>query len=122
MINQIRRFSYNPMSSAPSSASTSSNFEDLIDVALVKYTKCTGTDLRNHPLADMIDKCNSPDSILAIFQEQSKAFDEFRNGDPKLIKWLAPLVYTVHAISISAGISAGANLVGPSPFHILLPT
>src|SRR5260221_5274415 len=27
-----------------------------------------------------------------IFEEQAKAFDEFRNGNPKLIKWLRPIV------------------------------
>jgi len=61
----------------------------------------------------MIDRCKSPDGILAIFQEQSMAFDQFRNGDPKLIKWLAPLVDRLHAISTSAVISAGASLVSP---------
>ena len=61
----------------------------------------------------MIDWCESPDAILAIFQEQSMAFDQFRNGDPKLIKWLAPLVNGLHAISTSALISAGSSLVSP---------
>ena len=61
----------------------------------------------------MIDWCESPDEILGIFQEQSQAFDEFRNGDPKLIKWLAPLVNGLHAISTSALISAGSSLVSP---------
>jgi len=41
------------------------------------------------------------------------AFDQFRNGDPKLIKWLAPLVNGLHSISASAVISAGASLVSP---------
>ena len=99
------------MSSTPNTTTSSSNFTALFDVALAKYTKFTGTDLCNHPLADMIDSCESPDAILAMFQEQSRAFDEFRNGDPKLIKWLAPLVHGLHAISTNAVTSAGASLV-----------
>lgn len=92
------------------------DFKNLFDVALVQYTKSTGKDLRNHPLAYMIDVCVSPDSILAVFQEQSRAFNEFRDGNPKLIDWLAPVVYNLYAISTSASISAGASLVNlPAP-------
>ena len=101
------------MSSTHNATTCSSNFTALFDVALAKYTKFTGSDLRSHPLASMIDKCESPDAVLAIIQEQSRAFDGFRNGDPKLIKWLAPLVNGLHAISTNAVISAGASLVSP---------
>ena len=99
------------MSSTPNTTTRSSNFTVLFDVALAKYTKFTGRDLRDHPITDMIDRCDSPDAILALFQDQSRAFDEFRNGDPKLVKWLAPLVSGLHAISTNAVISAGASFV-----------
>jgi hypothetical protein len=103
---------------------TSSNFQALFEVALAKYTKRTGRDLRNHPLANVIDRCNSPDEILVIFKEQSRAFDEFRNGDPKLTNWLEPAVNGLYAISTNAALSAGASLVSPTQSHmyILLPT
>jgi hypothetical protein len=81
------------------SFSTSSNFETLFNAALEKYTRQTGEDLRNHPLAYRIDRCDSPDSILHIFQEQAQAFDEFRKGDTKLFKWLSPVVNVLHAVS-----------------------
>lgn len=103
------------MSSAPHIPST---FEALFDAALAKYAKQTGTDLRNHPLANMIDRCDSPDSILVIFEEQAKAFDEFRNGNSKLIKWLSPVVNVLHAISTSAALSAGLGLVSTPEFRI----
>ena len=101
------------MSATPNTITCSSNFTALFDVALVKYTKFTGRDLRNHPLAYIINTCQSPHAILAIFQEQSRAFDEFRNGDPKLIKWLAPLVNGLHAISTNAVTNAGVSMVSP---------
>ena len=59
----------------------------------------------------MVDRCESPDSILAIFKEKSQAFDEFRHGDLKLIKLLASIVNRLHAISTSAAISTGASLI-----------
>jgi hypothetical protein len=110
------------MSSILNTTSTSSNFQVLFEVALAKYTNRTGQDLRNHPLANVIERCDSPDAILAIFQEQSRAFDEFRNGDPKLVKWLGPAVNALYAISTNAALSAGASLVSPTQSRILLPT
>jgi hypothetical protein len=59
---------------------------------LTEYTKWTGKDPRNHPFASKIDIWDSPESILDIFQEQAQAFDEFRNGDAKLVEWLKPVV------------------------------
>src|SRR5579863_7392993 len=107
-------------SSATNTSSTPDNSQTLFDVALKKYTKCTGKDLRNHPLAYLIDRCDSPDVILTIFQEQSRAFDKFRNGDPNLVKWLKPVVNGLHAISTNVALSAGASLVSPTKFPILL--
>ena len=108
------------MSSSSKTSSPVSYFETLFDTALAKYSKRTGQDLRNHPLAAAIDRCNSPDSILAIFREQSQAFDEFRNGDPKLIEWLGPVVNGLHAISTNTVLSDGASLVSPNQFRISL--
>ena len=108
------------MSSTPNTTTRSSNFAALFDVALSKYIKLTGRDLRDHPFAYMIDWCESPDAVLAIFQEQSMAFDEFRNSDPKLVKWLAPLVSGLHAISTNVVISSGASLVSPLMLYPML--
>ena len=108
------------MSSASNTSSSLSNFQDLFDIALAEYAKRTGQDLRSHPLAAEIDRCESPDSILAIFQAQSQAFDHFRNGDPKLIKSLTPVVNGLHAISTNTLLSAGASLVSLIQFRILL--
>ena len=89
-----------------------SNFGALFEAALANYTKRTGQDLRKHPMATAIERCESLDSILAIFEEQSRAFDKFRNGDPKLIKWLASVINGLFAISTLAAVpSNGASLV-----------
>jgi hypothetical protein len=94
----------------------SSNFEILFNAALAKYSKQTGKDLRNHPLANMIDSCDGPDSIISIFQEQSQAFREFRSGDTKLFKWLRLIVDVLHALSTNAVLGDGASLVSSATF------
>ena len=98
---------------SPNTSSPLSNFQTLFATALAKYAKRTGQDLPNHPLAAEINRCKSPDSILAIFQAQCQAFDQFRNGDPKLIKSLRPVVNVLHAISTNT-LSASASLVSPT--------
>jgi hypothetical protein len=104
------------MSSILNTTSTSSNFETLFEIALSRFTKRTGQDLRNHPLASAIDGCNSPDQILAIFKDQSRAFNEFRKGDPYMLKWLKPIVIGLHDISTNTALMAGVSLVNiPSP-------
>jgi hypothetical protein len=100
--------------------SSFSNFETLFNVALVEYAKQTGKELRSHPLADRIESCDGPDSILNIFQEQARAFDEFRNGDTKLFKWLRPVVDVLYAISTNAVLSGASSLVGLATFRIVL--
>jgi hypothetical protein len=120
--HDIYHLSYVYMFTTQNTPSSSSNFEALFDAALDNYIKRTGQDLRNHPLITVIDRCQSPNEILAIFQEQSRAFDEFRNGDPKLLSWLTPAVNGLHAISTNAALSAGASLVSPPWLRILLST
>ena len=117
------------MSSASNPTSPQTSLKTLFDAALAKYTKRTGKDLHDHPPATLIHRCQSPDSVLAIFHEQSRAFDEFRNDDPKLFKWLSPIVDGLHAIPTNAALSAGASLVSqiqsphsaPSVLQRLLP-
>ena len=99
------------MSSASNTISTSFNLEAIFNAALTDYTKRTGKDLRNHPLASKIDSCDNPESILDIFQEQAQAFDKFRKGDNKLFKWLTPVVNVLHAISSNETLSDNASYV-----------
>jgi hypothetical protein len=107
------------MSSASSSATWSSTFGALFNVALEKYTKKTGKDLRNHPLASEIDSCDSPDSIINIFQEQARAFDEFKRGDTQLFKWLKPVVNVLHALSTNDALKDSVSLVSLATFLII---
>ena len=95
-----------------------SNFQAIFDAALKDYTKKTGKDLYDldHPLASKLDSCDSPDSILDIFQEQANEFDEFRKGDTKLFKWLNPIVEVLHSISTNKVLGYSASSVNPAIF------
>ena len=113
------------MSSTHNTTFTTSNFEAIFNAALVEYTSQTGKDLRSHPLASKIDRCDSAQDILDIFLAQAKTFDEFRKGAPKLIKSLRPLVSGLYTLSISAALSAGISLVCPKNLlfsEYILPT
>ena len=99
------------MSSTSNATPTSSNFQDILNAALTDYTKQTGKDLRDHPLAARIDSCDNPDSILDLFQEQARAFDESRRGDTKLFKWFKSIVKVLHALSTNEVLSEGASSV-----------
>jgi len=99
------------MSSTSSTTSASSNFDAIFNAALAKYANQTGHGLRNHPLASKIDACNSAESILAVFREQAQKFDEFRNGDHRLIKWIQPFVINLHTLSTNPALTTALSLV-----------
>jgi hypothetical protein len=95
------------MTSAPSASS----FDAILNAAFAKYANETGNDLRNHPLASEIGSCDSAESILALFQTKAKEFDDFRNSDSKLIKWIQPVVINLHALSTNPFLKTAVNHV-----------
>ena len=113
-----------PMSSTSDTTSTTSNFQAIFEVALNDYTKKTGKDLcsLDHPLTSKLDSCDSPDSILNIFQEQAREFDEFRKGDTKLFKWLKPIVKVLYTLSTNNVLQIGdrASSVNPRNIYSLI--
>ncbi|KAI0248661.1 hypothetical protein BJV78DRAFT_1156397 [Lactifluus subvellereus] len=67
-----------------------SNFTSIFETAAKEYKKLTKKDLHNHPFAAQFDRCDSPGAVLGVFQNQAQAFDQLRNGDERLMKWLSP--------------------------------
>ena len=74
-----------------------------------EYKKKTGKDLLDHPLATEVQRCDSVDAILAIFQGQAEAFQQFRDGDRSLMKWISPAVDVLYTFSGTLG--EGVSLV-----------
>jgi hypothetical protein len=89
-------------------ASSSSNFQLIIDNALDMYKKRTKNDLLAHPLAPQLQACESPGTILAVLQQQVQGIDQSRSDD-RWTKWLDPTVNVLFAFSATLG--AGVGLV-----------
>src|SRR6266436_9942060 len=87
------------MSSTGQATSSTSDIQIIIDAALADYTKITGTDLSKTPFAIAIEQSNSPEAILQLFQEREKAFNEYRDGNRRLIKCVSLAVKVIQPFS-----------------------
>ena len=82
---------------------TSSNLKSILDTALSEYKKKTGTGLLEHPLAEEVKRCDSISAISAILQGQAREFQQFRDGDQRLMKWINPMVDILSTFSETLG-------------------
>src|SRR5882762_11606050 len=76
--------------------SSSPNFQVIFDNALKAYRNRTNNDLLTHPLADRLQACNSPSSILTVLQEQVRELSQPQHNNTK---WLDPTVNVLLAFS-----------------------
>src|SRR6266436_2512126 len=81
-----------------SSTSPTENIKLIVN-ALASYTKETGKDLSESPFASKLKQSNSPGDILRLLEEWEKAFEEYREGNRRLINCLNPVVKVLHAFS-----------------------
>ena len=97
------------MSAVPStSTSTSrSNFVSIFNAALEIYKQKTKNDLASHPLLPSLQSCDSPEAILTVLREQIPAFNQLRNGEDGLTKWITPTVNVLYAFSVTLGQGVG---------------
>ena len=86
---------------------SSSNFQFILDAALDDYSNQTGINLINHPSAEQIQNCQSPDNVLQLLLERESAFKDYRDKYRNLIDSLRPVVQAVHAFSSILGEAAG---------------
>jgi hypothetical protein len=94
-----------PLMSHNQPSSKSSNFQLIFDNALKTYKKCTKTDLLKHPLADRLQACDSPSSVLAVLKEQVQELNESQRSSTK---WLEPTVNVLHTFSETLGQGVGS--------------
>ena len=93
----------------PTTSSSSSNFQLMINNALNKYKQRTKKDLREHPLAAQLQSCDSPSAILVVLQQQVQGLDPSRSTDERWTKWLDPTVNVLYTFSSVLG--SGVSLV-----------
>jgi hypothetical protein len=91
--------------------SQSSHFQVLFESALQDYQNQTGTTLANHPLAEILQYCDSVESVTAVLQEQAQAFTEFRGDDGKFMKSLKGVVSVLYTLSTSTALGEAFGLV-----------
>jgi hypothetical protein len=91
--------------------SQSSRFQVLFEAALQDYQNQTGTTLANHPVAEKLQYCDSVDSVIAVLQEQARAFSEFRGDDGKIMKSLKGIVSVLYTLSSSTALGEAIGLV-----------
>jgi hypothetical protein len=91
------------MSHPNPSTSSSPNFQLIFNNALKTYEKRTKSDLLAHPLAAQLQDCNSLSSIIAIIHQQVQQFQQSREGDEGLTKWLDPTVKVLYSLSGTLG-------------------
>ena len=86
-----------------------SNFQLIINNALDKYKKRTKNDLLAHPLVAQLQSCNSPDDILAVFQQQVQGLDQALGNDERWLRWFELTVNVLY--TRSSTLAAGVGLV-----------
>jgi hypothetical protein len=87
------------MSSPSQTLQSSSQFEPILVTALSEYKRKTGNVLLDQWLAKKLQSCNSVHAILDVIRHQAEAFEEFRDGDKRLMKWIGPSVDILYTIS-----------------------
>ena len=96
------------MSSAGQATSSSTSNSQLIIGALADFTKTTGIDLSENSFAVELELSNSPQRISQLLQERMKAFEEYRDGDRRLIDCLSSTMSVLQAFSGILGEVVGA--------------
>jgi hypothetical protein len=101
----------------PSTSSSASRFQFILNNALQDYTEQTGVDLTTYDFTNQLERCGSPDEVLMLLRDKAKKFKEYRDGNRKLINWITPVVQVVYvfagfleeATSIVSRIQASSN-------------
>ena len=103
------------MSTVPSTSTSQSNFVSIFNAALEVYKRKTKKDLASHPLLPSLQSCDSPEAILTVLREQIPAFNQPRNGDDRLTKWVAPTINVLYSFSATLGGGVGLVIIRMFP-------
>src|ERR1700679_3556759 len=93
------------LSSGQETPSTS-NFQLIFNNALADYTRLTGNDLSKVSFTSPFKHSNSPEAILDLLQRKKNTFEEYQDGNQRLISCLGPTVRILHACSRVLGEAA----------------
>jgi hypothetical protein len=92
-----------PLNTDQTPLTPSSDFNSILEAALNEYKTKTGRGLLDHPLAEQVKRCDSIGAISTILQGQAREFQQFRDGDQRLMKWINPIVDVLSTFSETLG-------------------
>lgn len=78
---------------------SSTNFQSVLDAALDRYAKETGVEIANHPSAEKLKNCHSPEDVIQLLSEGEAEFKDYRDEYRNTIDQLRPVVQLVYAFS-----------------------
>jgi hypothetical protein len=104
------------MSQTPTATTSTSNYQSIFDNAIEAYKRKTNKDLRSHPLLDKLQDCDSPGAVLKVLYEQIPGFDQSRDTDDNLTKWLNPTVNVI--CTFSGVVGGGIGLASPQKLRV----
>ena len=82
----------------------------LFESALQDYEKQTGIPLTKHPLVEILQNCQSTESITAVLHEQAQEFNGSRARD-KIMKLLKSIVSALFRISATVALGLDTSMV-----------
>ena len=77
----------------------STSIQPILDAAFAEYAKQIGIDPTKHPFADQLQTCHSPDDVLKLLEVKANEFQDYRDGNRKLIDCLKPVVNVIRVVS-----------------------
>ncbi|KAN0129898.1 hypothetical protein V8E53_012370 [Lactarius tabidus] len=95
------------MPEAPTTSTSTTNFDTIFSAALKAYEKRTKKDIASHHLAAQLKSCDSSSAIIAILRTQVQNFDRSQGADERWTKWLDPTVNVLFAFSVTLGNGVG---------------
>lgn len=97
---------------------SSSSASFILNNALQDYTQQTGVDLTKYDFANQIECCGSPYEVLWLLRDKAEKFEEYRDGNHKLIDWITPVIH-VFAGFLEEATSIGSTRSTQSPEKII---
>jgi len=94
----------------------SSSVADVIfGMALNNYTRQTGIDLINDPLAVQVKNCHTPNAILDVLRKQALAIDGVEDGNTQLMECLRPIKAIIDYLHVFSGHHTPSGSASASP-------
>ena len=100
----------------------SSSVSDVIfGIALNDYTRQTGIDLLNNPLAVQVKNCATPSALLDVLREQALAIDGVEDDNTQLIECLGPIKAIIEYLHVFFSHNTPSGSASPVSTAISLP-